>query len=144
MSLFAALIIASAQAAVPIAAPRENKPAEASRSPNRGKATQALALGNLAALIEDDDYPASALRAHEQGTVHFVMDVGKDGRVTKCTVTISSGSTALDSATCRIVTTRARFRPARDVRGKAVKDRLSSRITWRIAGPVFVVPLPQT
>jgi TonB family protein len=50
--------------------------------------------------------------------------------VTSCTVTSSSGSASLDAATCRIMTERARFIPARDRRGRAVADSLSARVRW--------------
>jgi len=90
--------------------------------------------GPLLSLLSADDYPASALRAEEQGTVFFTLEVGPDGRVARCTVTSSSGSAALDSATCRMMTARARFRPALDRRNRPVAGTFRSRITWRITG----------
>ena len=87
---------------------------------------------NLASLFSTDDYPPSALRAGEAGTTGFRLDVGPDGRVTNCTVTSSSGSSALDSATCRLLTRRARFTPARDSSGSAAPGVHNSRIVWRI------------
>jgi len=55
-----------------------------------------------------------------------------DGRVTGCTVTGSSGSAALDNATCRIMRSRARFSPARDSNGQPTTDSYAASITWRI------------
>jgi protein TonB len=98
------------------------------------KVEPARAKGNLAALVSDADYPASALRAEEEGTTGFRLEVGANGRVTNCTVTQSSGSTALDNATCRIMRSRARFTPARDSTGASTADSVNSRITWRIQG----------
>jgi TonB family protein len=86
-------------------------------------------LGNL---IGNDDYPAEALRRDEQGTVGFRLSVGADGRVTGCTVTSSSGSAILDSTTCRLMSERARFTPARDRKGRPVADGVKARIVWRI------------
>jgi protein TonB len=86
----------------------------------------------LASLISNDDYPASALRAEEEGVTGFRLTVGPNGRVTACSVTSSSGSGALDSATCRLLTARARFTPARDSSGNATTDTVAARIVWRI------------
>jgi protein TonB len=80
--------------------------------------------------VSDADYPISAIRAEEQGTTRFRLQVGPDGRVTGCTVTGSSGSSALDTATCRLMKSRARFTPARDSDGKATSDSYASSIRW--------------
>ena len=90
----------------------------------------AKAKANLASYVSDADYPDSAIRAEEQGTTGFRLQVGPDGRVSSCEVTSSSGSAALDSATCRIMKSRARFTPAHDATGKPVGDSASSRIKW--------------
>jgi periplasmic protein TonB len=92
----------------------------------------ARARTNLASYVSNDDYPASALRNEEEGTTRFRLTVGSNGRVTDCSVTSSSGSAALDSATCRIMRARARFTPARDNQGNPTTDSYSSSITWRI------------
>ena len=55
-----------------------------------------------------DDYPAAALRNEEQGISGVRIEVGENGRVTDCVLVESSGSTALDSATCRIIRSRTR------------------------------------
>ena len=57
--------------------------------------------------------------------------IGTDGRVTACSVTSSSGSSALDDATCRIMRSRARFTPARDdQRQSDQRTAISGRIRW--------------
>jgi len=94
----------------------------------------ARARANLASYVSNDDYPSSALRREEEGTTGFRLTVGTDGRVTNCTITSSSGSSALDNATCRIMRSRARFTPARNDRGDATTDTVNARITWRIQG----------
>ncbi|HEU0097136.1 MAG TPA: TonB family protein [Allosphingosinicella sp.] len=86
-------------------------------------------------LLTSDDYPAAALRNEEQGTTQFRLAVGKDGRVGACTVTSSSGSSSLDSATCRLMMRRAVFDPARDRRGRPRAGRYEGRIAWRIREP---------
>jgi periplasmic protein TonB len=60
------------------------------------------------------------------------LDIGPDGRVSACTITGSSGSSALDSATCRILRSRARFSPATDSSGAKVSDSMTQRIRWQI------------
>jgi protein TonB len=92
----------------------------------------ARARANLASYVSDSDYPASALRNGDEGTTGFRLNIGANGRVTNCTVTSSSGSSALDNATCRIMRARARFTPARDQFGNPTTDTHSARIAWRI------------
>jgi TonB family protein len=92
----------------------------------------ARARANLGSLISNDDYPAEALRNNEQGIVGFRLEVGVDGMVSGCTIIHSSGFASLDSATCRLLTERARFTPARSRRGKPVTDTVMARIVWRI------------
>jgi len=64
--------------------------------------------------ITQDDYPPSALRAHEEGVVRYSYRINPQGRVEGCTVTRSSGSKALDQATCSALTRRGRFTPGLD------------------------------
>ncbi len=90
------------------------------------------AVGNLQGLFSGDDYPASALDNEEQGTVGVRLAIGPNGRVTGCDVTSSSGSRTLDSATCRILRSRARFTPATDNTGNPTTGSFSQRITWRL------------
>ena len=90
----------------------------------------AKARANLASYVSNEDYPDSAIRNEEQGTTGFRLDVGPDGRVSNCTVTSSSGSAALDNATCRLMRSRARFTPATNSSGAKVSDSVSGRIRW--------------
>jgi periplasmic protein TonB len=92
---------------------------------------RARSLGNY---ITADDYPAASLRNNEQGLVTFILDVDPAGRVANCIVTRSSGSAALDSATCRIMRSRARYTPARNPRGQAVADRDQGAVRWQLEG----------
>jgi protein TonB len=105
--------------------------------PGRPFMTHARERANPASLIDAGDYPGSALRAGEQGTVHFTLDIGPNGRVTACTIEASSGSSALDSVTCRIMQSRARFTPARDPEGVAIADKYRGQVAWRINRPLY-------
>lgn len=90
----------------------------------------ARARANLASYVSDEDYPNSAVRNEEQGTTRFRLGVGPDGRVSECSVIGSSGSSALDSATCRLMKQRARFTPARNSAGDPTSDSVTSAIRW--------------
>jgi protein TonB len=95
--------------------------------------SQARSLtGSLQGLISGDDYPPSALDNNEQGSVQVSLTIGPNGRVTGCS---SSGgaSATLKSATCRLLTARARFSPAQDASGNPTTSTYSQTITWRIA-----------
>lgn len=93
-------------------------------------------------MISDFDYPASALRAEEQGTVTMRLDVGEDGRVTGCTITGSSGSSALDGTSCSLAQRRFRFTPARDASGNSVPGMVSRTIRWSLPSPPPEPPPP--
>jgi TonB family protein len=95
-------------------------------------AEPARAQANLASYLTDKDYPYDAINRGEQGTVGFRLAIDAQGRVSGCTIEESSGSTALDSATCRIMVERARFTPARDAQGRSVADIVTNRIRWRL------------
>ncbi|MEZ0244358.1 MAG: energy transducer TonB [Sphingomonas sp.] len=82
--------------------------------------------------LTNDDYPRAALRAGQQGVVSFRLDVGADGKVVTCTVTVSSGYQVLDDATCAIMKKRALFKPARDGKGVPIPFSWSSRFTWEL------------
>lgn len=90
----------------------------------------AKARGDLHSLFSTDDYPASSLRNNEQGTTAVRITVGTDGRVADCQVTQSSGSSALDAATCSIIRRRAKYTPARNDDGSAAQGSDAVRIRW--------------
>ncbi|MCY7280599.1 MAG: energy transducer TonB [Sphingomonas bacterium] len=87
--------------------------------------------GNLQGLIRgDEDYPETARQNDEQGSVAVVLAIGPNGRVTGCSVASSSGSRSLDSTTCRILSSRARFTPAQDNTGATVGGSFRATIKW--------------
>jgi TonB family protein len=108
----------------PFAAPQASAPAAPPAS--------AQPRAHLSSLFSPDDYPAAAVRAGEQGTVEVKLAVGTTGRVTNCSVTSSSGSSALDSTTCRLLIARARFTPAMDSTGSPVTAEVTHRQPWRL------------
>ena len=88
--------------------------------------------GTIASLVNPLDYPASALAARQQGIVRFRLFVGPDGRVAGCAILRSSGSSALDSATCQLIRRRARFTPALDSNGNAAAGTVDDQIAWHL------------
>lgn len=103
----------------------------------RGPANASGAAASAATLLRgafhnDTDYPRSARDREEQGTVRVSFTVGADGRVAGCTIVQSSGSSALDSTTCRIFERRFRYAPARDAAGNPVSQTLRQSVTWQI------------
>jgi len=88
------------------------------------------AHAQLNRLFSSDDYPMNAIRREEQGTVAFRLSISRRGSVADCVVTSSSGSDALDEATCDILERRAAYEPARNAEGKRVPDQDTGRIRW--------------
>lgn len=93
-----------------------------------------LCAGDAAAQTwtTEGDYPAKALREKREGTVHFSVLVGSDGKGKSCSVTQSSGSPDLDAASCEMVMRRGRWTPATDTQGIPVEATFSSKFVWKI------------
>ncbi|QIK96312.1 energy transducer TonB [Sphingomonas sp. HDW15A] len=87
-------------------------------------------VGSLQGLIRNDDYPPNAIENDEQGTVSVVLTIGTNGRVSDCSVSGSSGSRTLDSTTCRILKSRAKFTPAQDSSGNPTTGTFRQSIKW--------------
>ena len=92
----------------------------------------ASAKGDESQWITVDDYPASSLRAGEQGTTGIAWTITAQGRVENCHTTQSSGSSALDAAACRALTRRARYSPALDQGGNPMSTTKSRRVVWKV------------
>jgi len=114
----------------PVAPPVIAPPRPPTPPPPRQAEPKSL-VGSLQGLISAEDYPPSALDNNEQGTVSVTLTVGPSGRVTGCSP--SGGPSSLQSVTCRLLTSRARFSPAQDGSGNPITSTTSARITWRIA-----------
>jgi protein TonB len=82
--------------------------------------------------LQNSDYPSRALRDRLQGRVSVRFTVLTSGRIANCRITASSGSPMLDSTTCRLLTQRLRFRPARNSAGEPIETELGSDYTWGI------------
>ncbi len=83
--------------------------------------TQPLNQSGPADWVTADDYPPSALNLRQSGTTAYRFDVNGFGRISNCVVTSSSGSAALDRATCSALVRRGRYDPSfggRTIAGK--------------------------
>jgi TonB family protein len=87
----------------------------------------------LSSYFSVSDYPREAVLTRQQGTVRFWVKVSAEGRVTDCQIIQSSGTAALDEATCRIIRERARYEPVRNAQGQPVESFDGDySITWRL------------
>ena len=80
--------------------------------------------------IRHGDYPRSAVVEGVGGNVVTRLTVGPDGRVSRCTVTRSSGHGALDETTCRLIQQRFRFEPARNLQGQPIASSFGWQQSW--------------
>lgn len=110
----------------------------AAREARRGRFKPVAGLGPLAPhrlarqIFGVEDYPAMALRMGETGRVAAAWEVAEDGVVEGCRVVESSGSASLDNTTCRLITARLRYDPARDARGVPTRSTDTLSITWTL------------
>ena len=80
--------------------------------------------------LTNRDYRRARAPDGAAGTVRVSFRVRSDGRVDRCTVTLSSGYHEFDEATCRLIEQRFRFRPARDASGRPVDWTIRTDYTW--------------
>ena len=92
------------------------------------------AKGTIRNIFSSRDYPSDAMFNGQEGTGQFLLLVNEKGRVAGCHVLTASGAPALDVQGCYVIMERARFKPARDVSGKPIRDAVTTPpITWRLA-----------
>ena len=116
--------------AIRIPPPAPPAPAPAPPAPpSQARGASPDGLSRWAARIQGD-YPSSALRREEQGTVTMRITVGANGRVEACSVTGSSGSSALDDAACRGMQRYARYNPALNAAGDPISSTTSQAIRY--------------
>lgn len=82
--------------------------------------------------ISNDDYPSVALRRDQEGTASYRLTIGSNGMVANCQITRSTGHEALDAATCKLISRRARFDPAKDSDGQKIAGSYDGQVSWRI------------
>jgi hypothetical protein len=91
------------------------------------------ATGNVRHLFSPDDYPTEAMSRHQEGRAQFLLLVDEKGKVAGCHVILASGVPVLDAMGCAILLERAKFTPALDRSGKAVRSTLTTPpVQWQI------------
>lgn len=80
--------------------------------------------------VTGSDYPVGLNIDGLGGISSFRVDVASNGKVLNCMITASSGHRELDDRTCQLITSRARFHPAVDTRGRPVEGSYSNRVRW--------------
>lgn len=88
--------------------------------------------GNPGAWVSSSDYPSSALRDRQSGTVSFNLIVDRTGAVTDCYISSSSGFPDLDLQTCSVLKRRASFKPATDSESNPTDGIWASSFHWKL------------
>jgi hypothetical protein len=90
--------------------------------------------GDVRTLFSSDDYPSEALTRTQDGTSQFRVLVDEKGSVAGCDVLKQSGVPILDVMGCQVLKERAKFVPATDARGRAIRSVITTPpVTWRLA-----------
>ena len=91
-------------------------------------------LEQIAGDITPRDYPRELRSAGIGGRVYFTFRVEPNGRVSRCTITRSSGVPQLDALTCRLVQQRFVYRPSTDRYGRPIADEVEGEHDWVARG----------
>lgn len=87
-------------------------------------------VGNPGEWFTSADYPTNPLRAGKQAIVHVRLIVGPDGKPESCAIQSATQGKPFADTSCRMYMQRARFNPALDKDGKAVRSYYISTIRW--------------
>ncbi len=92
-------------------------------------------LTDPATWLSSRDYPHEALRENKDGVVYFRLVVAEDGLPASCAVQRALNEAEFAAHTCKILLKRAKFAPATDQSGKAVKSLFQSSVRFNIGKP---------
>jgi protein TonB len=87
-------------------------------------------LEQIAGEITTSDYPRDLRERGIGGRVGVLFTVGPNGRVTRCSVTRSSGVPELDALTCRLIQQRFVYHPSTDRYGRPIADEVEGEHDW--------------
>lgn len=87
---------------------------------------------NLGEIFTEANYPFWAMRDADEGLVRFRVAVDAAGTVTACDIMMAAESESLNQGTCALLMTQARFRPARDRRGRPIASIYSRQVRWQL------------
>ena len=77
------------------------------------------------------DYPKRALVNNEGGFARYEATIDPTGKVERCDLLVETGVADLDSATCRLFRSRARFKPALDADGQPTFGVVRAWNSWQ-------------
>ena len=80
------------------------------------------------------NYPSDLVRKNVSGAVRVRLDVEVDGNPSKCTVQGNHSDPAFEDVTCRTLMRHARFKPARDSHGAAVRSYWATAVVFTLGG----------
>lgn len=86
----------------------------------------------LGRLFSSGDYPARAIQEDNTGRVGLAMLIDEAGKVRDCMVEETSDYATLDTMSCYVITSNAKFTPAIGVDDKPAKSAYLQRISWLI------------
>lgn len=99
---------------------------------------QVTPIGDVHALFTSNDLPRAAMDKQQPDRARYQLLVDEKGTVAGCDVLVPSGSALIDTEGCQLVSERAKFRPAADAAGKAVRGIWTSPpVTWRTNQQTF-------
>lgn len=87
-------------------------------------------------------YPPRALAAREEGAVGFKVTIDKQGTVTGCEITHSSGHPLLDRETCTLISLHAEFKPEPGLSASQVRTR-DGMIAWKLPASATQLAAPK-
>jgi hypothetical protein len=98
-------------------------------------ATPPRPIGDPARWLEPRDLGLGDLMTAATVAAVFRLTLAADGRATDCTILESAGSIEIDRGACRALVRRARYEPARDRNGNAVRSVAIHRLASETSGP---------
>jgi hypothetical protein len=88
---------------------------------------------DIRSIFRGDDYPTEALMRMQGGKGQYQLLVDEKGAVAGCELLVQSEVPIIDVMGCQVMKERARFSPAMDSNGKAVRSVVTTPpIVWRV------------
>ncbi|MFM2410619.1 MAG: hypothetical protein RL481_1447 [Pseudomonadota bacterium] len=89
-----------------------------------------VAVGNPGMWVTTADYPEKMLNQEQSAVVEFRVDVDAQGKAVGCQIQESTRAKEFDDAVCKSIMDRARFLPALDANGNAIRSYWKNRVTF--------------
>lgn len=100
--------------------------------------TDVKPVGDVRAIFTSNDLPAAAMQKQQPERARYQLFVDEKGAVAGCDVLVPGGSALIDTEGCQLLSERAKFKPAADAAGKAVRRVWTSPpVTWRTNQETF-------